>query len=179
MSREGVRATALPFSLKLGAFAMFNRIATLFLFLCLIGASNAQEVTKLCAQGQNALGQQTCATILQPTVSAAVESSHTFKVGAATAIDFQVNSGASALWIMLFDSSTVPTNGTVSGCANQAAARPCIAKWYQVAANSTIGVTWSPGPFLALQTGQVVVCSTTGPFTLTLSSTCVISGEGM
>lgn len=145
-----------------------------------VSGAQAQGIQRLCAEGQN----QSCATVIGPQASAtAIESNHVFKAsGPATAVDFQVNNtSASALWVMLFDAASAPAGAgaAVTGCTNNSAARPCVAKWYQIGANSTIGVSWSSGPFLSLQTGQVVVCSSTGPFTLTYSANCTFSGEAM
>lgn len=158
-------------------------LALIYLVLWSFSA-HAQTATKLCAEGTGPNGSQTCAVTLQPQASAsAVESSRVLKAsGPSTAVDFQVNNtSAGALWVMLLDAAIAPTGGgaAIAGCSNSAAARPCAAKWYQLGANSTIGVTWSPGPFLLLQTGQVLVCSSTGPFILTYSANCVFSGEGM
>jgi hypothetical protein len=158
----------------------------LALLLCLAALpAHAQSTQKLCAEGVGRNGiDLTCATTIQPQASAtAVESSRVFKAsGPATVVDFQVNNtSASTLWVMLFDAATAPTGGgaAVAGCTTAATTRPCVAKWYQIGANSTLGVSWSPGPFLALQTGQVVACSSTGPFTLTYSVNCTFSGEAM
>lgn len=144
----------------------------------------AQQPVVNCAKGVSAQSADSYGCLLQPqTTASAVESSHVFKAtGPSTVVDFQVNNTtASALWVMLFDAATAPTGGgaAVTGCTTPAASRPCVAKWYQVAANSTISVTWTAGPFLQLQTGQVVVCSSTGPFTLTYSANCTFSGEAM
>ena len=146
--------------------------------------AHAQAPVANCAKGTSAADADSYACLLQPQASAsAVESSHVFKTtGPATAVDFQVNNtSGSTLWVMVFDAATAPTGGgaAVTGCTNAAAARPCVAKWYQIGANSTIGVTWSAGPFVQLQTGMVVACSSTGPFTLTYSANCTFSGEGM
>lgn len=140
----------------------------------------AQDVT-LCAPGTTASSADSCAHLLQPQASSALESSHIFKaIGPSTAVDFQVNNtSASALWVFVFDAAAAPTAGAVTSCATSGSSRPCVAKWYQLPAASTIGVSWSPGPFLQLQTGQVIACSSTGPFTLTYSANCVFSGEGM
>ncbi len=147
--------------------------------------AEAQNLQRLCAEGISRDGAGlSCATVIQPQATAsAVESSHVFKAsGPSTAVDFQVNNtSATALWVMLFDATTAPTGGgaAVAGCSNAAAARPCVAKWYQIGANSTLGVSWSSGPFLQLQTGQVLACSSTGPFTLTYSANCTFSAEAM
>lgn len=152
--------------------------------LCAALPVSAQGIERLCAEGTNSQGATSCGTVIQPQATASsVESSHVFKTsGPSTAVDFQVNNtSASTLWVMMFDAATPPTGSgaSVTGCTNAAAARPCVAKWYQIGANSTIGVSWASGPFPSLQTGQVVVCSSTGPFTLTYSSNCTFSGEAM
>lgn len=151
---------------------------------CVGGQAIAQAPVKPCAEGVGQNGQQTCGTVIQPQASAtAVESSRVFKAtGPSTAVDFQVNNtSAGTLWVMLFDAAAAPTGAgaAVIGCTTAATTRPCVAKWYQVGASSTIGVTWSPGPFLSLQSGQTIVCSSTGPFTLTYSASCTFSGEAM
>lgn len=97
--------------------------------------------------------------------SAALESSHVLKSAGGSLYDFQVNTGGTAVWVMVFDLSSAPSNGTVTPV-----------KWYQVAINSTLSVNFDAGPIL-FQNGITMVCSSTGPFTLTLTSTCVFSGE--
>ena len=156
-------------------------LAGLLAFLGYCSPSFAAQDVTLCAAGTNASSSDSCAHLLQPQASTVVESSHVFKNnGPATAVDFQVNNiSGSVVWVMLFDAASAPSAGAVTSCSSYGAARPCVAKWYQVAANSTIGVSWSPGPFLQLQTGQVIACSSTGPFTLTYSSNCIFSGEAM
>lgn len=157
------------------------RLAALLILLALCIPAQAQAPVRPCAGIADA---SSCSSVIQPQATAsAVESSHVFKTsGPSTAVDFQVNNtSASVVWVMLFDAAVAPTGGgaAVTGCTNAAAARPCVAKWYQLGANSTIGVTWSPGPFVWLLTGQVVACSSTGPFTLTYSVNCTFSGEAM
>lgn len=159
-----------------------STLALVLVYLVLWGfGAKAQTPVRSCAEGAT---PTQCGSLLNPNATAsAVESSHVFKAsGPSTVVGFQVNNtSAGSLWIMVFDAAAPPTGGgaVVTGCSTLAAARPCVAKWYQIGANSTIGVTWSPGPFVALQTGQVVTCSSTGPFTLTYSSNCVFSGEAM
>jgi hypothetical protein len=119
--------------------------------------------------------------LVQPqTTASAVESSHVFKTSGGTVNGFQVNntSGA-AVWVMVFDASTAPTGGgaAVTGCTTTSASRPCVLKWYYVGATSTIGVSWASGPFIQSQTGIIIACSSTGPFTLTYSVSCAFSAE--
>lgn len=151
-----------------------------FLGYCM-PAYAAQDVT-LCAQGVTAGSSDSCAHLIQPQASAsALESSHVLKSsGPATVVRFQVNNTtASAMWVMVFDASTAPSAGAVTGCATYGSSRPCVAEWYQVPANSTLNASFSSGPFPQLQTGLVLACSSTGPFTLTYSANCTFSGEAM
>ena len=151
----------------------------LMLFVC--GAAHAQSITTICAPGGTPASGQSCTLIQPQATNSAVESSHTLKTtGPSTLVDFQVsNTSASVVWVMVFDATTPPTGGgaAVTGCTTTSSSRPCVAKWYQVSAASTIAVSWAPGPFPQLQTGVVIGCSSTGPFTLTYSANCVFSGE--
>ncbi len=117
----------------------------------------------------------------QATTTAA-EGSHVFCTSPCSIYGGQVNNtNAASRWIMLFDATTVPGDGAVTGCTVASTARPCILKWYQLPANSTVGI----GDFymnggashLPVGTGFVAVCSSTGPFTKTVTSDCVFSFE--
>ena len=161
---------------------MRRMIFALAMLLGGISHAVAQQAVKLCAETPNS--PQSCGTTIQPQATAtAVESSHVFKTsGPSAAVDFQVNNtSGSTLWVMLIDAAVAPTGSgaAIAGCTTAATARPCVAKWYQIGANQTLGVSWSPGPFVWLQTGQIVACSSTGPFTITYSANCTFSGEAM
>lgn len=100
--------------------------------------------------------------------STALESSHIFKTAQGILVDFQVNiqtCASSPCWVLLIDASTVPADGTVTP-----------AKWWQVSANTTLGVSFALNPLL-LTSGIILVCSTTGPFTKTATAQCLFSGE--
>lgn len=155
--------------------------ALLACFMLAAPASAGQPVNS-CALGINPLGGNTEGCLIQPQASSAAEASHVFKAsGPATLVDFSVaNTSGSAIWVFVFDAATAPGNGTVTGCVNAGSTRPCVAKWYQIAANASMNVTWNPGPFPQLQTGAVIECSSTGPFTLTAATTtCAMSAEVM
>lgn len=84
------------------------------------------------------------------------------KTAAGNCYGFNVAAGASAGFLLLFDSTTVPADGTVTP-----------KKVYAVAANATLSVHWDiPRRF---GTGITAVFSTTGPFTKTISATAFIS----
>lgn len=96
--------------------------------------------------------------------STAAESSRVLCLIPCVLNGFNVNSGASAVWVMLFDATAAPSDG--------ASQTPL--KLYQVAANSTLSVGYAG---LRTNTGAVLVCSTTGPFTKTATATCTFSGD--
>ena len=76
---------------------------------------------------------------------------------------FSVTTGASAGYVMIFDATSVPANGTVtpSYC-------------YEVPANTTLGASWDNIP-ASFTNGIVFVFSTTGCFTKTISNTAFFS----
>jgi len=96
--------------------------------------------------------------------STAAESSRVVCNAACVSYGFNVNSGASAVWVMVFDATSAPSDG----------ASQTPVKLYQVAANSTLSVGYEG---LRFNTGMTLVCSTTGPFTKTASATCTFSGD--
>lgn len=134
--------------------------------------------TLLACTAVSPLAAQTAAT------TTAVESSHVFCTGVCQIYGGSVNNtNALARWVMLFDSATVPTAGgaAVTGCANAAAARPCVLKWYQIGPNSTIGISdflmFQSASRIPVKAGFVAVCSSTGPFTNTAAADCTFSFE--
>lgn len=78
---------------------------------------------------------------------------------------FSVTSAAAAGYVLIFDSATVPGDGTVTP-------KLC----YEMAANSTIHDNWGghPIPFI---NGIVLVYSSTGCFSKTISATAFFSGQ--
>ena len=73
--------------------------------------------------------------------------------------------GASAGYVMLFDATSAPSNGSVT---------PLYC--YQLPANSTISVNYSPTE-LSYANGIVIEFSTTGCFTATSSNTAFFSAQ--
>jgi hypothetical protein len=163
--------------------SVIGLVAGALIALACVGGAKAQQDVISCAEGISATGAKSAGCLIQPqTTASTVEGSHVFKANQATLVDFQVNNtSASIVWVMVFDAAVAPAGGgaAVTGCTNAAAARPCVAKWYQLAANATLDKSWQPGPFPQLQTGLVIACSSTGPFTLTYSANCVFSAEAM
>lgn len=95
-----------------------------------------------------------------PIVSAAAEGSHILKAAKGTLISLYVTAGASAGYLMTLNSATVPADGAVTPIN-------CV----QVAANNTVALNFAPQPPEYYSTGIVVVFSTTGCFTKTISNT--------
>ena len=100
-----------------------------------------------------------------PVTSPSVAASIVLKAYPGGLFGFQVNTGAVAVWVMLFNAATVPADGTVAPV-----------KWYQVPQNSTFAVSYVPTQ-LQFSAGISLACSTTGPFTKTATATCTFSGE--
>lgn len=136
---------------------------------------HSQQRVQSCAASPNATG---CANVLTPIGNTAVASSLILKASPAYVVGFQMsNTNASLRWAFLYDGTTVPSNGTLTACANYLTVRPCVAKYYELPATTTIGASWAPGPFLATQSGAILLCSSTGPLTLTLATDCMFSGD--
>jgi hypothetical protein len=96
--------------------------------------------------------------------SAASASSYVMRIKPGGVMDFVVNTGATAGWLMLFDAVAEGADGAVA---------PKLA--WQVPANSTLSYGWDPP--LAVATGCVLTFSSTGPTTQTKSATCYFGGR--
>lgn len=99
-----------------------------------------------------------------PVRSVAAEASKVFKSSAGNLYAYQVTTGASAGYVLLFNATSAPANGAVTPV-----------KCVVVAANSTVGVSMNPPEYFS--TGIVAVFSTTGCFTQTTSATAMFSGD--
>jgi zona occludens toxin (predicted ATPase) len=157
------------------AFAQINGMRKILLLLVLLATflsfgAHAQTSQPMVPGYQTVTGcpgsTKPCwAPSAVPANSTSVESSHIFKVGQSTLFGLSVTIGATAGYVLIFNSATVPSDGAVTPVA-------C----YQVAANSTLGVAFTPFP-LAMSNGIVAVFSTTGCFTKTASATAFFLGE--
>jgi hypothetical protein len=97
--------------------------------------------------------------------SSAVEGSHVFKSSAGLLNGFDATSGGTAGYLLILDSATVPADGPV-------APRFCFA----LPATQTTGASWLSYP-VNFNNGIVVVFSSTGCFTKTISSTAFFSAQ--
>lgn len=104
------------------------------------------------------------AAAVTSTQSTAAEGSRIAKASAGNLYGFEVCTGANAGYLMVFDSATVPADGTVT---------PKLV--YAVAANTSFArqVTY---PF-RFSSGITLVFSTTGPFTKTISATAFLAAH--
>ncbi len=104
---------------------------------------------------------------LAPVTSTALESSHVLKASGGYLYGLNVAFGTCSTppcYVMVFDAASAPANGAVTP-----------KRAWAVSANSSLSVTEAPA--LAFTNGIVVVCSTSGPFTLTATPQCFISGD--
>ena len=100
---------------------------------------------------------------LNAVVTSVASSSLVMKGAPGNLMSLAVNS-TGAGWLMLFDATSSPADGTVSP------------KWaYPIAAGGALNMAWlNP---LAFTTGIIAVFSSTGPFTKAASATAFISGQ--
>ena len=130
------------------------------------GTPSANVVSIQGVSGGTALPVTTTPVAITPVAaSSSLESSHILKGSGGNFFGVQVNTTSASEWVMLFNATTAPSDGAVTPVA-----------WWQVNASSTLSVSEMPG--LALSTGIVIVCSTTGPFTKTASALCTF-GAGI
>lgn len=88
------------------------------------------------------------------------------KSGAGNLYGVNIVTGGSAGYLMVFDATAAPGDGTVTPI-----------KVYVVAANSSFSIAPSAIPLARCSTGITLVFSTTGPFSKTASATAFISGD--
>ena len=86
------------------------------------------------------------------------------KASAGNLYGYEVGAGASAGYLLVFDSATVPADGTVTP-----------KKVHAVAANATLSRSFNPP--IRCNSGIVLVFSTTGPFTKTISATAFLGAD--
>lgn len=96
--------------------------------------------------------------------STVAEGSRILKASAGNLYGLEICTGGSAGYLMLFDSTTVPADGTVTP-----------KRVYAVAANASFARQFERP--LRCASGIVLVFSTTGPFTKTISATAFLAGD--
>lgn len=98
-----------------------------------------------------------------PVISAATEGSHILKASPGCLLAAYATTGATAGYLMIFNSATVPADGAVTP-------QNCI----YIPATTSIALNWAPQPPEWYSTGISAAFSTTGCFTKTLSATAFI-----
>lgn len=98
------------------------------------------------------------------TQTAAAAGSQVVKASAGNLYGYNVVSGASAGYLMIFDATSAPADGTVTPKLVEA-----------IAANASIQQNFRTP--IRFATGITMVFSTTGPFTKTISATAFLAGD--
>jgi hypothetical protein len=112
---------------------------------------------------------------IDPLGSSVVEASHSAWTGSGHLASFHVDTGSTAIWVMVYDGTSVPSSSTLNGCVSSLTARPCILTRYQFPANNSYGVDFGAEFSLQFTTGLIFLCSTTGPFVFTSSASCTFA----
>lgn len=86
------------------------------------------------------------------------------KASAGNLYGYEVVAGASAGYLMVFDSATVPADGTVAP-----------RRVHAIAANASLSRSFNPP--IRCANGITLVFSTTGPFTKTISPTAFLAAD--
>lgn len=99
------------------------------------------------------------------TQSIGPEASHIFKTAPGNLYAFGITSSASAGYVLLIDSTTVPANGTLVSCGTTSSSA-CVKWCAPIPDGSTAaayaGFQLSPGPPMPFKNGIVAVLSSTG-----------------
>lgn len=102
-----------------------------------------------------------------PVYSQAVETCHVLKNSSGSMYGFSVfNAGAATAYVMVFNSSTAPSNGTVTPVHQ-----------YPVNATSSVAVAWGPPGQEDYSQGITICLSSTSGFTFTGYANAIISGD--
>lgn len=125
------------------------------------------SLTPLPTSGTTSPAPTSAATsAITPLSTSVAAGSLVLKASAGNLYGFEVTTGGSAGYVMIFNATSAPADGTVTPV-----------KTFVVAANATVAFAWDTP--LRFSTGITVVFSTTGPFTKTISATAFISGQAV
>lgn len=106
---------------------------------------------------------------IDATKSTAAEASRVLKAAPGNLYSITTTIGASTGYLMLFDATAEPANGSVSP-----------KWWWPILSNGSTGgvaASWLPGPPLKFTTGITAVFSSTGPFTKTGHTSAAFSAQ--
>jgi len=130
-------------------------------------AANSSSVVLASDQGNvntTTVPSTVAAVGITPVVTTVAAGSLVLKASSGNLYSVNITSGASAGYLMLFNSTTAPADGTVTPI-----------KVMPIAANAGLVVNFNPP--IRFGTGITAVFSTTGPFSKTISATAFISGD--
>lgn len=103
---------------------------------------------------------------IAPVTSTAAESSHIFCTTQCSVWSLVVTSGAVAGYVLTFNAVSAPADGAVTPV-------DCVV----LPANSTVSISYDPGPSDYMTTGYTAVFSSTGCLTKTASATAIFKGR--
>jgi hypothetical protein len=103
---------------------------------------------------------------ITPVVSASTEAGHVLKGSSGTLYGVSITT-TTACNLMVLNATTIPSSGSTVAPL----------EYVTVPANQTVSLSFGSGPPEAYSTGIVALCSTTGPFTYTASSTAFFHGS--
>ncbi|WFS02225.1 hypothetical protein [Rhizobium tumorigenes] len=104
------------------------------------------------------------ASSMTPVATTAASGFQIAKAGPGKLYGLNVVAGATAGYVLVYDAVAAPVDGATTP-----------KKVFQLAANASLDRTWDRG--LIFTTGIVIVFSSTGPFTKTISNTAFIETE--
>lgn len=124
------------------------------------GKFGIDQTTPVTTNGVNINPTTVAAAAISPVVSPSAEGSRVFCSAACNLWSIYITTGASAGFLMTFNATSAPAEGAVTPVE-------CV----QVAANSTVALSFGPGPPDRYSIGATAVFSTTGCFNKTISAT--------
>lgn len=110
---------------------------------------------------------------ITPCVAGSSASSCILKASTGNLYSVYATAGATAGYLMVFNSATLPSNGSTTAGTASGNLVECV----NVAANSTSSISFNPGPPELFSTGITAAYSSTGCATLTASATAFIKGS--
>jgi hypothetical protein len=110
---------------------------------------------------------------IAPSAAGSSSSSQVLKASGGNLYSAYATAGATAGWLMIFNSATAPSNGATTAGTAAGGLQDCV----QVPANQSISINYAGGPPEVFSTGITLVFSSTGCATLTASATAYLHGS--
>lgn len=126
----------------------------------IIGQTGIDQTTPGATNGVVIAPTSASAAGIVPVVSASAEGSHVLKSSAGNLYSLYVTTGATAGYVMTFNATSAPADGSVTPV-------DCV----QAPANTTTSMSFGAGPAGRFSTGITAVFSSTGCFSKTVSAT--------